>query len=113
MALGSMSAGLLADGLVRRGMSVTNVRKALQTVAFVIPAAALVVLANPGISTTTAVACLTIALGTTSLGNLQESPKPQQFTFKFEEEKCTQERASINDERKRCLTREHRAIKVQ
>ncbi|KAK9915240.1 hypothetical protein WJX75_006550 [Coccomyxa subellipsoidea] len=68
MALGSMSAGLLADGLVRRGMSVTNVRKALQTVAFVIPAAALVVLANPGISTTTAVACLTIALGTTSLG---------------------------------------------
>ncbi|EIE19438.1 MFS general substrate transporter [Coccomyxa subellipsoidea C-169] len=68
MALGSMSAGLLADGLVRRGMSVTNVRKAVQTVAFLIPAAALIVLANPGISTTTAVACLTIALGTTSLG---------------------------------------------
>ncbi|CAL8468433.1 g7973 [Coccomyxa elongata] len=68
MAIGSMSAGLLADTLVRRGMSVTRVRKAVQTVAFVIPAAALLVLANPGISTTTAVACLTIALGTTSLG---------------------------------------------
>ena len=64
-----MSAGLLADTLVRRGMSITRVRKAVQTVAFIIPAAALLVLANPGISTTTAVACLTIALGTTSLGD--------------------------------------------
>lgn len=68
MAVGSTTAGLLADWLVKRGMSVTSVRKAVQTVSFLIPAAALLVLANPGISTSTAVACLTIALGTTSLG---------------------------------------------
>lgn len=73
MAVGSMSAGLLADTMVRRGMSVTRVRKAVQTVAFIIPAAALLVLANPGISTTTAVACLTIALGTTSLGDAPQN----------------------------------------
>ena len=69
MALGSMTAGLLADALVRWGMPITRVRKAVQSVAFLIPAAALCVLANPAtISPVGAVACLTVALGTTSLG---------------------------------------------
>jgi len=68
MAVGSSAAGLLADGLVRRGMPVTAVRKRIQTVAFLGPAAALLVLANRGISPRAAVACLTVALGTTSLG---------------------------------------------
>ena len=40
MAIGSTTAGLLADGLVRSGMSVTNVRKLVQTIAFMVPAGA-------------------------------------------------------------------------
>ena len=68
MAVGSSAAGLLADGLVRRGVPVTTVRKRIQTVAFLGPAAALLVLANRAISPALAVACLTVALGTTSLG---------------------------------------------
>ena len=68
MAVGSSVAGVLADGLIQRGWSVTHVRKALQTVAFLGPAAALMVLAgtkDPRI----AVASMTCALGITSLGN--------------------------------------------
>ena len=38
MAIGSTIAGLLADSLVRSGMSVTNVRKLVQTIAFMVPA---------------------------------------------------------------------------
>lgn len=68
MAVGSMTAGLLADALLSWGLPITRVRKAIQTAAFLIPAAALCVLANPGISPRAAVACLTVALGTTSLG---------------------------------------------
>ena len=64
-----MTAGLLADTLVRWGLPITRVRKAIQSVAFLIPAAALCVLADPAtISPRAAVACLTVALGTTSLG---------------------------------------------
>ena len=40
MAIGSTTAGLLADGLVRSGMSVTRVRKLVQTIAFMVPAGA-------------------------------------------------------------------------
>ena len=40
MAIGSTTAGLLADGMVRSGMSVTNVRKLVQTIAFMVPAGA-------------------------------------------------------------------------
>lgn len=68
MAVGSSMAGLLADWLVARGVHVTAVRKGLQTVAFLVPAVALLVLAQPGISPAAAVGCLTVALGTTSLG---------------------------------------------
>ena len=68
MAVGSSAAGLLADQLVRHGLPVTAVRKRIQTVAFLGPAAALLVLANRAISPVLAVTCLTIALGTTSLG---------------------------------------------
>ena len=68
MAVGSSAAGLLADQLVRHGMPVTAVRKRIQTIAFLGPAAALLVLANRAISPVLAVTCLTIALGTTSLG---------------------------------------------
>lgn len=67
MAVGSSVAGVLADGLIQRGWSVTHVRKALQTVAFLGPAAALMVLSgtkDPRI----AVASMTCALGITSLG---------------------------------------------
>lgn len=39
-----------------------------QTVAFLIPAVALIVLSQPGITPQAAVACMTVALGTTSLG---------------------------------------------
>ena len=51
-----------------RGLSVTKVRKRLQTVAFLVPAAALTVLVNPSISQVLAVACMTTALGVSSLG---------------------------------------------
>ena len=68
MACGSSMSGLLADTLVARGTSVTTVRKRLQTVAFLVPAVALLVLAQPGLAPTTAVAAMTVALGTTSLG---------------------------------------------
>ncbi|KAG2442479.1 hypothetical protein HXX76_002565 [Chlamydomonas incerta] len=68
MAVGSSASGLLADSLVARGVPVTTVRKSLQTVAFLVPAAALMVLCQPGISAATAVSAMTVALGTTSLG---------------------------------------------
>ena len=68
MAAGSSMAGVLADSLVSRGMPVTTVRKSLQTVAFLVPAIALLVLAQPGLSPAQAVAAMTVALGTTSLG---------------------------------------------
>ncbi len=68
MAIGSSFAGLLADSLVSNGLSVTTVRKGLQTVAFLVPAVALLVLAQPGLSPSQAVAAMTVALGTTSLG---------------------------------------------
>lgn len=68
MAVGSSLAGVLADGLVARGHDVTTVRKGIQTVAFLVPAVALLVLSQPGISPGAAVACMTVALGTTSLG---------------------------------------------
>ena len=60
--------GWLADALVARGLSVTKVRKRLQTVAFLVPAVALTILVNPTISPATAVACMTAALGVSSLG---------------------------------------------
>lgn len=50
MAVGSSLSGLLADTLVARGMSVTRVRKYVQTVAFLVPAAALIGLSQPGLS---------------------------------------------------------------
>jgi len=73
MATGSSAAGLLADSLVSRGVDVTSVRKALQTVAFLVPAVALLVLAQPGLSPAQAVAAMTVALGTTSLGQVSEA----------------------------------------
>lgn len=68
MACGSSLAGLLADGLVRRGTDVTAVRKGVQVVAFLGPAAALLALSQPGLSPQAAVGLMTLALGTTSLG---------------------------------------------
>ena len=61
-------AGLLADGLIKRGVSVTQVRKRLQTVAFLGPAVALVILSRSK-DPRVAVACMTCALGITSLGD--------------------------------------------
>ncbi len=60
--------GFLADSLIARGVDVTTVRKRMQTASMLVPAAALLVLATPGISPTLAVACMTAALGVTSLG---------------------------------------------
>jgi ACS family sodium-dependent inorganic phosphate cotransporter/ACS family sodium-dependent inorganic phosphate cotransporter-like MFS transporter 9 len=76
MSVGSMTAGVMADGLIQTGMPVTRVRKFMQTIAFIIPAAALIVLAKPGISSSWALACLTVALGTTSLGQWRDSSFP-------------------------------------
>eukprot|EP00983_Pelagomonas_calceolata_P053415 1143281-Pelagomonas_calceolata.AAC.4 len=50
MAVGSSLSGVLADALVARGIHVTQVRKAVQTVAFLVPAVALLVLSQPGLS---------------------------------------------------------------
>lgn len=63
----SWHAGLLADKLIKQGWHITKVRKTLQTVAFLGPALALIILSrskDPRI----AVACMTCALGITSLG---------------------------------------------
>lgn len=70
MALGSSAAGFLADGLIGRGVPVTAVRKRLQTAAFLVPAAALMVLAQPGVAArpAAAVGAMTAALAATSLG---------------------------------------------
>ncbi|EFN57861.1 hypothetical protein CHLNCDRAFT_143323 [Chlorella variabilis] len=68
MAVGSSAAGLLADGLVRRGVPVLRVRKGIQTAAFLGPVVALMALANPAISPPLALLCMTAALGITSLG---------------------------------------------
>ena len=64
-----LGAGLLADKLIKQGWHLTRVRKTLQTVAFLGPALALIILSrskDPKI----AVACMTCALGITSLGQL-------------------------------------------
>ena len=68
MALGSSAAGFLADSLIANGTPVTHVRKWLQTVAMLVPAAALILLVQPWITPTIAVAAMTTALGVTSLG---------------------------------------------
>jgi ACS family sodium-dependent inorganic phosphate cotransporter/ACS family sodium-dependent inorganic phosphate cotransporter-like MFS transporter 9 len=69
MAAGSSVLGILADYLVSRvGLPVVTVRKAVQTVAFLVPAAALMVLSQPGITAEAAVMSMTAALGVTSLG---------------------------------------------
>jgi ACS family sodium-dependent inorganic phosphate cotransporter/ACS family sodium-dependent inorganic phosphate cotransporter-like MFS transporter 9 len=70
MAAGSSAAGVLADSLVsQRGWSVTRVRKTMQSVAFLVPALALGVLARPeALSPPVAVAAMCVALGATSLG---------------------------------------------
>ncbi|KAK9831670.1 hypothetical protein WJX74_005307 [Apatococcus lobatus] len=68
LAVGSTLAGMLADRLVSGGWSRTRVRKVFQSIAFLTPAAALLILANPSISPRAAVTCLTFALGVTSLG---------------------------------------------
>eukprot|EP00887_Chlorella_sp_A99_P000660 scaffold5.g660.t1 len=81
MAAGSSAAGLLADALVGAGVDVTRrgmgtavggmlqeVRKGVQTVAFLGPVLALVLLSNHSISPAAAVACMAAALGITSLG---------------------------------------------
>ncbi|KAL6765902.1 major facilitator superfamily domain-containing protein [Haematococcus lacustris] len=68
MAVGSSLSGLLADSLVAGGVPLVRVRKGVQTVAFLVPAAALLLLAQPGLSPQVAVGLLTVALGTTSLG---------------------------------------------
>ena len=62
-----LCAGLLADKLIKSGWSVTRVRKSLQTVAFLGPAVALIVLSRSK-DPRLAVACMTCALGITSLG---------------------------------------------
>ena len=65
----ALIAGVLADSLIKRGVSVTQVRKRLQTVAFLGPALALIILARSK-DPRLAVACMTCALGITSLGTL-------------------------------------------
>eukprot|EP00775_Hariotina_reticulata_P012650 gene12650-12778_t len=68
MAVGSSAAGFLADSLIASGHSITTVRKAVQSVSMLVPAVALLFLANPEISPAAAVAAMTAALGVTSLG---------------------------------------------
>jgi nitrate/nitrite transporter NarK len=68
MATGSSLAGVIADSLVKSGWEVVKVRKTVQTVAFLVPALSLVYLSQPGLSPFQAVAAMTVALGTTSLG---------------------------------------------
>jgi len=69
MAIGSSAAGIVADTLVTKfGISRLTVRRFMQTVAFLGPVGALMILTQPGISAATAIACMTAALGITSLG---------------------------------------------
>lgn len=68
MAVGSSAAGFLADSLSAAGHNTTFVRKLLQSISMLVPAAALLFLANPSISPMAAVAAMTAALGMTSLG---------------------------------------------
>lgn len=68
MALGSSASGFMADSLIASGRSTTYVRKLVQSISMLVPAAALLFLANPAISPVAAVAAMTAALGTTSLG---------------------------------------------
>lgn len=68
MAVGSSAAGFLADSLIAAGHSVTLVRKVVQSVSMLVPAVALLFLANPSISPAAAVTAMTVALGITSLG---------------------------------------------
>jgi ACS family sodium-dependent inorganic phosphate cotransporter/ACS family sodium-dependent inorganic phosphate cotransporter-like MFS transporter 9 len=50
MAVGSSLSGVLADSLVARGVPVTSVRKGVQSVAFLVPAVALIALSQPGLA---------------------------------------------------------------
>lgn len=67
LALCSSAAGFVADRLLARGMAVATVRKRLQSIAFLVPAAMLLLLARPGVSARAAVSFMTLALGATSL----------------------------------------------
>ena len=69
----SLCVGLLADKLIKSGWSVTRVRKTLQTVAFLGPALALIILSRSK-DPRLAVACMTCALGITSLGKCMILP---------------------------------------
>ena len=53
---------------MRRGAAVTTVRKTFQALAFTGPAVLLLLLARPDLSVRSAVACMTAALGASSLG---------------------------------------------
>ena len=68
MAVGSSVSGWVADGLIMKGVSVTQVRKILQTVSFLGPAGALLVLQSARSSVTVSIACFVAALGLQSLG---------------------------------------------
>jgi ACS family sodium-dependent inorganic phosphate cotransporter/ACS family sodium-dependent inorganic phosphate cotransporter-like MFS transporter 9 len=68
MALGSSLSGVLSDALVARGAAPTAVRKAVQTAAFLGPVAPLLALAAGGLTPAQGVACMTLALGATSVG---------------------------------------------
>ena len=70
MAAGSAAAGVLADAAVSRGAPVRSVRVVVQTVAFLVPAAvlALIALRGPSLPPTLASALFAAALGASSLG---------------------------------------------
>ena len=68
MAIGSSLSGLFSDALVHRGFDRTEVRKLVQTLAFMGPVIPLLLLARGGLTPTGAVVAMTLALGLTSVG---------------------------------------------
>ncbi|KAK9810585.1 hypothetical protein WJX73_002419 [Symbiochloris irregularis] len=67
LAICSSAGGLVADRLAARGWPIVTVRKRLQSIAFLVPAAMLLVLARPQVPASLAITCMAIALGATSL----------------------------------------------
>ncbi|GMH39532.1 hypothetical protein BSKO_07430 [Bryopsis sp. KO-2023] len=68
MALGSLASGLMADSAVSNGVPVLLVRRVAQSIAFICPAIACLLLSNPSISPGLALFCFTLALGAKSVG---------------------------------------------
>eukprot|EP00803_Ostreobium_quekettii_P009326 evm.model.scf_2050.1 EVM.evm.TU.scf_2050.1 scf_2050:7752-15159(+) len=68
MAFGSLASGIAADVMVAKGLGVAATRKIMQSVAFCVPAAMMLMLGAMEVTPALALGCLTASLAASSLG---------------------------------------------